>query len=1198
MERIITPTQISIFAISELAAQLEELTIRNKFTDKIPQKSELEKQLISDGKKHEENLIKSFNQSNEVVIIGNYPEKERLKETKNAMLNGASYIYQASLKNTEIKGSADVLKRIDEPSKLGDWSYIPIECKLSSKSKTTFIIQSCAYCDLLETYQGGKASYFELYLGGMNFEKFEIKKYWNWYSLLKKRYKKFIENFNEDIEIKLIPGNHGKWTEYVTEKLKKDRDLILVAGMTQSQRVKLVKNNIKTIDEFAGLKPNNKIFGSKKDTLRNLYNQAQVQVKSRSLDGKPNIEPRIWENLHVKEGKTKNLLPLRNDGDVWFDMEGFNDSVKGKKLEYLFGASYKKDGKIEFEKWWAHDHSQECDAFEKWVTWIEERRIKFPKLHIYHYANYEKDAMRKLQQKHPNSFAVKIIDDWLREGLLVDLLPIVKNAIFLGEESYSIKKVEKLYKEERKTVITNAADSVVAYQRFLESGEKKEVSESPLLQNIEKYNRDDCESTEELHTFLIELKNKYENINLFFEEKLEKDSSEDKKNEDPTFYDSINQISDELFSRIPKELRYLDKEDKFNEPNDPLMEKGPFGISWKSQRVLSQLLRFHSKEAKNLWWRYFDRQKADIFELEKDSECIHEAIFINKEKDNDKKCHLYNFKFEPFPNSKLRSDFLDGNLEMEIQQTGLSLRVQKLEEDLGIISFKFQEKKCENWENDNKKKLNNYDQNSFVELPASDNGEIKKFLGLPKNCSLFKKESDRGRTLIERLLPQAKNWVETKNSISESLKRLLEREGQEKLIKLNQNLKINNSDYPKQITDFIYSQDSTILAIQGPPGTGKSSLISEVIIGLALKGKRIAISANSHPAIDNLLIKTQEISNDRSLNIRIVKSDGSTSNSRTKKLREKSISTINSKKITQEMLIVGGTAWAHSVDEATNKYDVLVIEEAGQMSLANTAIISRCAKSIILVGDQQQLSQPIKAIHEFGGGLSALEYWMRNEKVVPNDLGIFLDKSWRMEPSITSIVSDLFYEGKLKSQPENKNNKIIWKNPVLSINGSVIPNQGFHFENVPHLNNSQTSIEEAAKIKEIVDELHCGKYEYFSKGKLLSGTIEKKDILVIAPYNAQVNLLKNYLNDKARVSTVDKFQGQEAPIAIFSLTASTGDDAPRGLDFLLQPNRLNVAISRAKCLLIIVGSSNLSTTLVKSIKDAELLNTFCRLSNY
>ena len=118
---------------------------------------------------------------------------------------------------------------------------------------------------------------------------------------------------------------------------------------------------------------------------------------------------------------------------------------------------------------------------------------------------------------------------------------------------------------------------------------------------------------------------------------------------------------------------------------------------------------------------------------------------------------------------------------MEIQQTGLNLIVQKLEEDLGIISFKFQEKKCENWENDNKKKLNNFDQNSFVELPADDNGEIKKFQGLPKNCSLFKKETDLGKTLVERLLPQAENWVKTKNSISDSLQKLLEREDKKNL---------------------------------------------------------------------------------------------------------------------------------------------------------------------------------------------------------------------------------------------------------------------------------------------------------------------------------------------------------------------------------------------------------------------------------
>ena len=297
------------------------------------------------------------------------------------------------------------------------------------------------------------------------------------------------------------------------------------------------------------------------------------------------------------------------------------------------------------------------------------------------------------------------------------------------------------------------------------------------------------------------------------------------------------------------------------------------------------------------------------------------------------------------------------------------------------------------------------------------------------------------------------------------------------------------------------------------------------------------------------------------------------------------------------MLIVGGTTWAHSVDESIDKYDVLVIEEAGQMSFANTALISRCAQSIILVGDQQQLPQPTKAAHEFGGGLSVLEYWMNNEKVVPKNMGIFLEKSWRLEPSIASIVSYLFYEGKLKSNIKNKSNKIIWKSHFKYSNDIEIPNQGFHFENVPHLGNSQTSKEEASKIKAIVEKLYGSKYEYFSEGKIKSGEITNKEILVIAPYNAQVNLLKSYLNDKARVSTVDKFQGQEAPVSIFSLTASSGNDAPRGLDFLLQPNRLNVAISRAKCLSIIVGSNQLALSSVQTIKDAELINTFCKISN-
>ena len=422
MKRIITPTQISLFAISELAAQLEELVIRKRFSDKIPAKSELEKQLIKDGERHERLLIKRFVEENKTVAkIGDFPENQKIEATLNAMKNKSEYIYQAALENSDMKGSADVLKRINQPSRLGDWSYIPIECKLSSKSKTTFIIQSCAYCDLLESIQGTRANNFELYLGGKNFERFETKKYWNWYFSIKQRYKKFLTDFNEEITPELMPGNHGKWSDYINEKLKERRDLILVAGMTKSQRKKLINNDIKTIEDFAFIKPENKIFVSKKDTLRNLHNQAKVQLLKKSSDGKPNFAPRNWSVINSDNTK-KNILPLKNKGDIWFDMEGFHDSVTGIKLEYLFGACFENNGKIEFEKWWAHNHSQEEEAFESWVNWVEDRRTNYPDLHIYHYGNYEKDAMRNLQQKHPNSPAVGKIDDWLRDGLLIDLL--------------------------------------------------------------------------------------------------------------------------------------------------------------------------------------------------------------------------------------------------------------------------------------------------------------------------------------------------------------------------------------------------------------------------------------------------------------------------------------------------------------------------------------------------------------------------------------------------------------------------------------------------------------------------------------------------------------------------------------------------------------------------------------------------------
>ena len=367
---------------------------------------------------------------------------------------------------------------------------------------------------------------------------------------------------------------------------------------------------------------------------------------------------------------------------------------------------------------------------------------------------------------------------------------------------------------------------------------------------------------------------------------------------------------------------------------------------------------------------------------------------------------------------------------------------------------------------------------------------------------------------------------------------------------------------------------------------------------MASSGLRIAVSSNSHAVINNLLTKVRESCDLNKFEALIYKIENSSKPD--EDLKNKKISTIPTKKIAENIEnanVIGGTVWALSSLELTDKFDVLVIDEAGQMSMANLMVMARCTKSIILVGDQQQLSQPSQAKHNWGAGLSTLEYWLDEQKVVPNDLGIFLTKSWRMHPKITEIVSDLFYEGKLNGSKENGINQILWGKTFKSNTGKIIPNNGVHFEMVSHEGNSQESQTEIDKIKEIIDSLTNSEFQYLSDGKIKKGKITKKEIIVIAPYNKQVQKLQDCLNEKAKISTVDKFQGREAAVAIFSLTSSSGNDAPRGLNFLLETNRLNVAISRAKCLSIIVGSKSLLSSSVNSINEAQLINNICKIKS-
>jgi superfamily I DNA and/or RNA helicase len=265
--------------------------------------------------------------------------------------------------------------------------------------------------------------------------------------------------------------------------------------------------------------------------------------------------------------------------------------------------------------------------------------------------------------------------------------------------------------------------------------------------------------------------------------------------------------------------------------------------------------------------------------------------------------------------------------------------------------------------------------------------------------------------------------------------------------------------------------------------------------------------------------------------------------------------------------------------------DVLFVDEAGQMSLANVLADSTAAKSIVLLGDPQQLDQPQRGVHPPGAEASALSHLLNGRATIGEDQGLFLAESWRLHPDVCKFTSELFYDNRFESRPENSIQRLSAKGPF--------DGTGLRFVPVDHNGNQSESPEEAERVSEIVEQLlQDGTTWTNKKGEV--APLLLKHILIVAPYNAQVSALAQSLPAGARVGTVDKFQGQEAPVVIYSMTTSTPEDAPRGMEFLYSSNRLNVATSRAQCLTVLVASPALFEVQCKTPRQIELANAFCR----
>jgi predicted RecB family nuclease len=376
--------------------------------------------------------------------------------------------------------------------------------------------------------------------------------------------------------------------------------------------------------------------------------------------------------------------------------------------------------------------------------------------------------------------------------------------------------------------------------------------------------------------------------------------------------------------------------------------------------------------------------------------------------------------------------------------------------------------------------------------------------------------------------------------------------------------------------------EHSVLPIQGPPGAGKSYTASNMIIQLIRENKKIGVTALSHKVITNLIQKVHEIAKKEEISIKIIQKvskdfDGTLPWDFTKK-GEDIPSSI------EEYDLIAGTPFMWCLPEYFETLDYLFVDEAGQLSLIDTLSISASTKNLILLGDPQQLKQPQQGVHPEGTDLSALEHILDGKKTISNDQGIFLSETWRMHPSICKFDSEMFYEDKLRPIQNLEHQQII--------GNTQYQGSGLRLVDVSHSGNTNSSLEEVAKIKEIVEELTKGDVYWINQHQEQI-LLTHEHIKIITPYNAQVQELQKSLSGVA-VGTVDKFQGQEAPIIIYSVATSTPQDAPRGMDFLYSPNRFNVAVSRARALFIMVMNKKVLEPECKSPLQIKLANPFCR----
>ncbi|MFC1660187.1 TM0106 family RecB-like putative nuclease [Gemmatimonadota bacterium] len=790
-------------------------------------------------------------------------------------------------------------------------------------------------------------------------------------------------------------------------------------------------------------------------------------------------------------------------------------------LEYLLGYV---DARGDYEGLWAFDREGERKQFEAFMDSVFQRMERHPDLHIYHYAPYEPSAVKRLMGRYGTR--EEEVDRLLRGGVFVDLYRVVRQGLRASVESYSIKKLEPLYGYERRVDLRAASSALANFEAWLELGRKDE-SGNALLQEIQGYNRDDCLSTLRLRDWLEECRTD-----------LAGDLGVAVPRPAPPDPDPSERAQEEA-----EQVRVLFEALTGDVPADPEARTPDQHARW----ILAHLLSFHRREKKSVWWEYFRCLALEGEEYIEDGSTLggleYEGVVGTIKRSE---IHRYRFPRQDH-GIRVRTTPRDPATQGSVGT------VVALDEGAGTIDLK--------------RGSNSQVPHPFALIPLEDvNDQVLR-------DSLLRLAAD----VVEHGLDGAKN-----RAALDLLLRSAPRVGQTP----GAPLRGVDEDGLDAARRLVLRLQGTVLPVQGPPGSGKTYSGARMISTLLREGRRVGITATGHKVISNLLAEVCKAAESEALAIRgIQKADDEQWCGCPEIVATNGNNRVRDGLASEQATLAAGTPWLWSREEMANSVNVLFVDEAGQMSLANVLAVSQAAHSLVLLGDPRQLEQPRKGVHPAGTDVSALDHLV-GETTVASDRGLFLERTWRLHPELCAFTSELYYEGRLQPKSGLEDQRL---------EGSgTFDGAGLGFFPVEHQGNTTESREEAEAVAALVGELMKPGAAWTDAGTERRKPLELDDILVVAPYNAQVALLRQDLPEGARVGTVDKLQGQEAAVVIFSPASSSAADAPRGMEFLYNPNRLNVATSRARCMAIIVGSPALFSPECRSPRQMRLANGFCR----